>query len=555
MGHENYEIQGDELPVGEYSYKEFREMATLFHNYPAPGLMLGGYMVEAARTAMPEGTLYEVLAETPWCLPDAAQMLTPCTIGNGWLKVINLGRYAVTLYDKHTGEGVRVAVCAEKLDDYGEFKTWLYKLKPKKDQDTPLLQRQIAIAGASVCTMEQVTVVGKGMKKRSKGSIADCQVCGEPYPEFHGAICRACQGETPYAQSVSRDTVIAAVPDALKVVPIENAVGEKALHDMTQIEPGKSKGPVFRKGHTFEVGDLCRLQRIGKNSVYVGGEDVGEEWVHENDCARSFAAAMCGENLAPQAEAREGKVELVASVAGMLVADVKRLEAFNHIPGVMAACRKSYSLVSEGVGVAGTRAIPLYLPRPDFDRAMHILEGGPIFSVKPLRSARVGVLITGNEVFDGLIQDRFEGIIEAKLAALGSSIKQTIVCPDDRERIAASAIGLVADGCDLIITTAGLSVDPDDVTRLGLLDAGLENILHGTPILPGAMTLLGDINGVQILGVPACALFHKHTSMDLLLPRLLAGCNVTRSDLAVLADGGMCMNCSHCSFPKCPFGK
>jgi len=555
MGNENYEIQGDELPIGGYSYKEFREMATLFHNYPAPGLMLGGYMVEAGKAMMPEGTLYEVLAETPWCLPDAAQMLTPCTIGNGWLKVVNLGRYAVTLHDKHSGEGVRFSVCPEKLDEYGEFKTWLYKLKPKKDQDTPLLQRQIAIAGASVCKFEHVTVTGAAMKKRSKGSIADCPVCGEPYPEFHGAICRACQGETPYAQIVTKETVISAVPEALTTIPIEDAVGKEALHDMTRIEPGKSKGPAFKKGHTFEVGDLCRLQRIGKNSVYVATEDVGDEWVHENDCARSFAQAMCGDNVEAEAEAKEGKVELIAKVPGMLVADVKRLEVFNYIPGVMAACRKSYSLVSEGVGVAGTRAIPLYLPRYDFDRAMRILEDGPVFSIKPLRKAQTGVLITGNEVFDGIIQDRFEGIIEAKLAAFGSVIKKTVVCPDDRERIAVAAKMLVDEGCDLIITTAGLSVDPDDVTRLGLMDAGLGDVLHGAPILPGAMTLLGNIQGVQTFGVPACALFHKHTSMDLLLPRLLAGVTVTRSDLATFANGGMCMNCSHCSFPKCPFGK
>ncbi|WP_319468636.1 FmdE family protein [uncultured Pseudodesulfovibrio sp.] len=554
MGDQTYEIRGDELPIGQYSYKEFRDMATLFHNYPAPGLMLGGYMVEAAKALMADDVLYEVLAETPWCLPDAAQMLTPCTIGNGWLKVVNLGRYAVSLYDKYTGEGVRVSVCPKKLEEYGEFKTWLYKLKPKPEQDTPLLQRQIAMAGASVCNVERITVTKRTMKKRSKGGIIDCPVCGEPYPEFHGAICRACQGETPYVQSLTKTTPIE-VPEAIKSVPIEEAVGEEALHDMTRIEPGKSKGPAFKKGHTFEVGDLCRLQRIGKNSVYVAEGDVGEEWVHENDCARSFAAAMCGENVAAKAEPSEGKVEIVSTAAGMLVVDARRLEAFNHVPGVMAASRKGFSLVSDDVSVAGTRAIPLYLQRTDFENAMRVLEDGPVFSVQPLRVAKAGVLITGNEVFDGLIQDRFEGIIEAKLASLGSKIGKTIICPDDRERIAAAANSLVDDGCDLIITTAGLSVDPDDVTRLGLLDAGLTDILHGAPILPGAMTLLGKIRDVQTLGVPACALFHKHTSLDLLLPRLLAGLDVTRTDLARIGNGGMCMECTHCSFPKCPFGK
>jgi len=111
------------------------------------------------------------------------------------------------------------------------------------------------------------------------------------------------------------------------------------------------------------------------------------------------------------------------------------------------------------------------------------------------------------------------------------------------------------DGIDLLITTAGLSVDPDDVTRLALAEAGATDILYGAPILPGAMTLLARIGSVQVLGVPACALYFKTTSLDLLLPRLLAGVPVTRLDLARMGSGAFCLGCKTCTFPKCPFGK
>jgi formylmethanofuran dehydrogenase subunit E len=69
------------------------------------------------------------------------------------------------------------------------------------------------------------------------------------------------------------------------------------------------------------------------------------------------------------------------------------------------------------------------------------------------------------------------------------------------------------------------------------------------------MTLVGRIGAVQVIGVPACALFYQATSFDLLLPRLLAGLTITRRDLAEMADGGYCLNCKSCTFPKCPFGK
>jgi formylmethanofuran dehydrogenase subunit E len=98
-------------------------------------------------------------------------------------------------------------------------------------------------------------------------------------------------------------------------------------------------------------------------------------------------------------------------------------------------------------------------------------------------------------------------------------------------------------------------VDPDDVTLDGLRDAGARDMLYGAPILPGAMTMIGRIGNAQIMGVPACALYFKTTSFDLLLPRLLAGVEITRFDLAHMAEGGFCLGCRTCTFPKCPFGK
>ena len=104
------------------------------------------------------------------------------------------------------------------------------------------------------------------------------------------------------------------------------------------------------------------------------------------------------------------------------------------------------------------------------------------------------------------------------------------------------------------MTTAGLSVDPDDVTRQGLIDAGAVDLLYGAPITPGAMTLLARIGEVQVIGVPACALHFRHTSFDLLLPRLLAGLAITREDLAAMGHGAICLECPTCTFPKCGFG-
>jgi formylmethanofuran dehydrogenase subunit E len=221
----------------------------------------------------------------------------------------------------------------------------------------------------------------------------------------------------------------------------------------------------------------------------------------------------------------------------------------------MCATRQDHALVEEGRLVGGTRAIPLFLSRDTFSRALATLGETPLLTVLPLRQARTGVLVTGTEVFQGLIEDRFAPIIRAKVQALGSAVIGVEFAPDDRGAIAASVTRLLDLGADLIVTTAGLSVDPDDVTRGGLMDAGLSDVLHGAPILPGAMTLVGRIGAAQVLGVPACALFFKTTSLDILLPRLLAGVAITRRDLARLGEGGICLQCNTCTYPKCGFAK
>ncbi|WP_319779004.1 FmdE family protein [Maridesulfovibrio sp.] len=543
--------------IGPYTYDEFIEAARRFHGSPAPGLILGGYMMEEARRHLPEGTIFDAISETSWCLPDAVQMLTVCSTGNGWLRVKNLGVYALSLYDKYTGKGVRIRVDPEKLKDWPEIESWFFKRRPKHEQDSVKLHAEIREAGASFCSIESVQIKPEAMVKRSKGGITTCPICGDAYPGSFGAICRSCQGESPYAsRDIGVTSSTAPVPKGLKVVPVHEAEGKTAVHDMTRIVPSESKGVEFHKDHDFTAHDICRLQMIGKNHIYVDEGDIPDgEWVHENEAARTFGRIMAGDGIYLDGEPREGKVTLLAGRDGVLVSDLEMMNRFNLVPDVMVAARKGGALVKEGARIAGTRAIPLYLSRENFSRAVSALNGDPLFKILPLQRKKVGILITGDEVFNGLIDDKFESVITAKVQALGCEVVRVVIKPDDREEIRDAALSLMKEGCDLLITTAGMSVDPDDVTRHGLVDAGVSDLLYGAPVLPGTMLLLAKAGNTRVIGVPACALFFKTTSLDLVLPRVIAGQEITRSDLVSLADGGYCMECKVCTFPKCPFGK
>jgi formylmethanofuran dehydrogenase subunit E len=539
------------MRIGDYEFDEFLEVVRNFHGSPAPGIIIGGMMVDLARENLPPETLFDAIAETPKCLPDAVQLLTLCTIGNGWLKIINLGRYALTLYDKYNGQGIRVFIDLEKLKKWPEVYSWLLKLKPKKEQSFEQLMSQIREAGYGMFTAKPIQVDLGQLSSKKMAGIVICPICREPFPGNDGAACRGCHGDSPYVEHVECHDG----PDLVKV-PLEKAVGKKAVHDMTGIDPeARFKGPVIKRGQEISIGDMCRLQQIGRQNIYTDHVPDEKDWVHEDDAAADFAQAMAGQGVSLTLPPREGKVNLKASRDGLLRVNRDNLVAFNLVPQVMCASRQNNVMVNKDTVIAGTRSIPLYISRTSFNKAMQVLEAGPLFDVLPLPAKKVGLLITGTEVYEGIIKDRFEPIITDKVNKLGSEVIKAIICPDDQERIKNSVLDLLSSGAEIIVTTAGLSVDPDDVTRKGIEAAGASDILYGAPILPGAMTMLTRLDSVPVIGVPACALYFKTTSFDLLLPRLLAGIRVTRLDLAQMAEGGLCLACKSCTYPKCPFGK
>ena len=155
-----------------------------------------------AKKHIPEGTLFEVVVETTKCLPDAVQLLTLCSTGNNWMKVVNLGRYALSLGDKYTGQGVRVSLDPERLERFPEIRDWFFKRKAKKDQDIVALEQEIEKAGDSICKLEVVTIKPEMLGHESRGQIIVCPACGEAYPGNDGPVCRGCQGQAPYQLSL-----------------------------------------------------------------------------------------------------------------------------------------------------------------------------------------------------------------------------------------------------------------------------------------------------------------------------------------------------------------
>ncbi len=364
----------------------------------------------------------------------------------------------------------------------------------------------------------------------------------------------------------------------IRVVPVTEAVGMVMAHDITEIRPGEFKGRAFKKGHIVREEDIDHLQRLGKEHLFV--LEIKEDEVHENDAAFAIAKALAGDGIKMEGEPSEGKINLIAARDGLLNVKQGPLLEFNMLGDVMCATVHNNTVVKKGQIVAGTRAIPLVVKRVVVEQAVKTAQDAyGVLSVKEMRKPKTGIVITGNEVYYGKIKDAFEPVIRKKIKDVGGDIVGVYFAPDDAKHIEERIRELKSAGADLIVTTGGMSVDPDDVTRFAIRNLGVEEFIYGSPVLPGSMFLVAYLNRVKssglrveseiqnsklktqnlelipILGMPACGMYASITVFDLILPRILAGEKISRKEIAELGHGGLCLKCDQCRYPVCPFGK
>lgn len=358
-------------------------------------------------------------------------------------------------------------------------------------------------------------------------------------------------------------------------VPVDHAVGMVLAHDVTEIRKDEFKGRAFKKGHVVRPEDIEHLKRIGKEHLVTLRLKADES--HEDEATTALAAAVAGEGVALKGAPSEGKVMLLADRDGLLTVDAARLTDLNMLGEVLCSTLHTNTVVRKGRSVAGVKTVPLVIKKDVIRQAVEIAQqAGGLVKVREMRRPKAGVVITGREVYEGRVRDAFAPVIQRKIEELGGEIIGTYYAPDDREFIKRRLQELLDAGADLLITTGGMSVDPDDVTRFAIRDLGAQDVVYGSPVLPGAMVLVGYVpiadcgsgnadckseirnpksEMVPILGIPACGMYHKTTIVDLLLPRLLTGERIGRRELAAMGHGGLCLNCPECRYPVCPFGK
>ncbi len=337
----------------------------------------------------------------------------------------------------------------------------------------------------------------------------------------------------------------------MKKVKVQDAIGMTLCHDITAMVDG-FKGAAFKRGHVVTQEDIPRLLDIGKQHVFIWEENAGE--IHEEDAARRLSQ-MTAVDGAHYGSISEGKIQLFADQDGMFRVDKALLAAVNRIGDITITTLPDHYPVKAGDRLASMRIVPLVTEERQIAEAEALCAGKQLYDLRPFKPLKVGIIITGSEIYHGRIKDKFERVARAKLAHYPAEILGVHVCDDELDMIVGAGRALLAEGAELLIFSGGMSVDPDDLTPSAIRKMGAEIVSYGVPSQPGNMTLVAYLDQAALLGVPGAAISRPTTMFDVLLPQIFCGDPLTKDDLIRLGEGGLCQMCDNCHFPNCTFGR
>lgn len=319
------------------------------------------------------------------------------------------------------------------------------------------------------------------------------------------------------------------------VLSPEAAIGYILRHNIADAHGHKA----LPKGRRLTSDDIATLHQLGVVAVHVAVFEPGD--IHEDEAARRVAVALCGANIATTAPAAS-RVNAIAATQGIAAIDIDGLLQANSIDGITIATRPNHSRIDARQRVATIKIIPFALP----EAALAQIEAlgaarGPVIALRPLQPHLVGIVLVGSEAARTRITHGVHPAIEGRIVALGSTVLETRYVAPDEASIATALQATLALGAQLVIIAGETSImDRDDVTPRAIRMAGGSVEHYGAPVEPGNLLLMAySAEGVALLGAPGCVRSRDVNIVDLVLPRLLAGEQITKADIIALGHGGL----------------
>ena len=328
------------------------------------------------------------------------------------------------------------------------------------------------------------------------------------------------------------------MPDYVRLVRVDDAVGQVLGYDTTYV--GRDGAMVLLpRGHVITKEDVERLKDSGVYFVWVEGDEELSDLMYEWEIAETVARAVAGDNTYVK-QARQGSAWIMASINGVLRVDVNGLTELNLSGDVLLITRQGMSGVVKDELVGVVDVIPLSMRRGEVERLLRFRN---LVSVVPFRRRRLGVVITGTEIYQGRKRDLYYPVIKARADKYGWEIVFNTVVPDDEDKIMNAVREAIRNGAEAVVITGGMSVDPTDKTPTAVRRLGARVIAYGVPIKPTTMTMVAVLDNTPILAVSAGGIYYSdYNAMDILLPRLMADLIPSKEEIAAMGHGGLLPN-------------
>jgi hypothetical protein len=293
------------------------------------------------------------------------------------------------------------------------------------------------------------------------------------------------------------------------------------------------KGVLLRKGQTLGPDDLDTVRQAG-GELHLLEPDPGD--IHEDEAGQRLARAAVGDGLEITGPV-ESQYQLVAARRGLFRVDVESLSRINALDGLSVFTTFDHQPVDEGENVGSVKVTPILLPESRLLEAEEICRAQPPVLVKAFQPMRVTALIL--ERVDDTALQRFEHDMRMKLGWFGSELI-AVERVEDRVDVFVCALHRARQvGAQVIMAAGASSLDPLEPLFRALELAGAKIEKHGVPAHPGSLFWLAYCGPIPVFGLSSCEMFSHKTILDLVLPRLMAGERVGRSELIEMGHGGL----------------
>lgn len=316
-------------------------------------------------------------------------------------------------------------------------------------------------------------------------------------------------------------------------VPLNKAAGHILLHN----QAGPDGRKALKKGQRLSLADVALLRELGREQVYVA--ILAEDDLDENEAARRLGQVIAGPGLNPSS-ATTGRVNLIATTAGLFTVNVEALLAFNDISGITLATLPTYTVVQPKTMVGTIKIIPYGLSRADLAAAETIAAETCPVEVKPFVVHEAVLITTGSAEAREKVVEGFTPALRDRLSGYSTAMIEGPYVPEDDAEISEALQWALGSGAKMILIAGETSImDADDITPRAIKAVGGEIVHYGMPVEPGNLMLLAYCGDVPIVGAPGCAKSKSYNVVDMVLPRLAAGERLTRRDLIALGHGGL----------------